>query len=303
MKRRKGPELKMPDLKAPTILADLYYDLRDRRLLPLVGLVLVAIVATPFLLSQGSDPAESIPVPAAIQALKESGGHRTASLTVVEANPGLRDYRKRLRHRSPLDPFRSFGNPSLEGAQLGGSGEGEGSSSGSSAPVTSTSTTVRKTETTSKSTTTTGESGGGAAPGEIGHPKHATIFAFGIDVSIVHVTRDAEGHKQTDPPETQKKVLPATSLPSPELAVVTYMGLSPTTRKPLFLVSTGVTGMFGEGKCVNGTESCQLIELEPGFPETFEWGEGGELYKINVTNIEYIVTGHASGDEAGHRPK
>ncbi len=302
MKRPKGPELKMPDLKAPAILADLYYDLRDRRLLPLVGLVLVAIVATPFLLSQGSDPAESIPVPAAIQALKESAGHRTASLTVVEANPGLRDYRKRLGHRSPLDPFRSFGNPSLKGAQLGGSGEGEGSS-GSSAPATSTSTTVKKTESTSKTTTTTGGSGGEPAPGEVGHPQHGVVFAFGIDVRIVHVSRDAEGHKQADPPETQKRVLPATSLPSKELAVVTYMGLSPATRKPLFLVSTGVTSIFGEGKCVNGTESCQLIELEPGFPETFEWGEGGELYKINVTNVEYIVTGHISPGEKDNRPK
>ena len=51
MKRLKaGPELKMPDLKMPQFLVDLYWDLRDRRLLPLVGLVLVAIVAVPFLL-------------------------------------------------------------------------------------------------------------------------------------------------------------------------------------------------------------------------------------------------------------
>jgi len=40
MKRLKGgPELKMPELKMPPFLVDLYLDLRDRRLLPLVAFV------------------------------------------------------------------------------------------------------------------------------------------------------------------------------------------------------------------------------------------------------------------------
>ena len=42
----------MPELKAPDFLADLYYDLRDRRLLPLIAVVVVAIVAVPFLLGE-----------------------------------------------------------------------------------------------------------------------------------------------------------------------------------------------------------------------------------------------------------
>ncbi len=61
--KRVGPELKMPDLKnakVPPFLSDLYYDLHDRRLLPLVGLVLVAIVAVPFLLGGGSDMEEGL---------------------------------------------------------------------------------------------------------------------------------------------------------------------------------------------------------------------------------------------------
>jgi hypothetical protein len=299
VKRPKGPELRMPELKAPAVLADLYYDLRDRRLLPLIGLVLVAIVATPFLLGQGGEEGEEpIEVPAAIQALKESGGHRTATLTVVEANPGLRDYRKRLRRRTPLDPFRTFGKPSLKGAQLGDESGGEGAST-SSAPVTSTSTTVKKTETTESTSTTTtqtdgadGESPPATAPGGEGKLPHGTLFAFGVDVSIVHVSRDGNGKKQTSEPDVRKKVLPTVSLPSKDIAVVTYMGISPQTRKPLFLVSDLVTAVFGEGKCVTGTEACQLIELEAGFPETFEFGEGGDLYKIKVTDVEPVVTGH-----------
>ena len=95
----------MPELKAPAFLADLYYDLRDRRLLPLVALVVVAIVAVPFLLGDRSKK-PAIPPPAvAAGAARQRAAPAASSLTVVEAKPGLRDYRKRLRDRTPTDPF------------------------------------------------------------------------------------------------------------------------------------------------------------------------------------------------------
>jgi hypothetical protein len=304
MKWPKGPELKMPELKAPAFLVDLYYDLRDRRLLPLIALVVVAIAATPFLLGQKSE-AELPPAAAgAITALRETSG-RTSTLTVVEARPGLRDYRKRLRGRKPTDPFR----------QLGGS-KGGGSSTTSSESLTSssTTTTTESSSLTSESTGTSsspapsgsataspekegGSSGGGASSGGGNNGdsggKHATLYSFGIDVTIVHSSGSkAEGDKKTGEPETRTGVLPTTALPGEKKQVVTYMGLSPKTRKPLFLVSTDVTGVFGEGKCVAGTENCQLIELEPGFPEVFQYGEDGERYSIKVTDVEFVVTGH-----------
>lgn len=290
MKRPKGPELKMPELKAPAFLTDLYYDLRDRRLLPLVALVLVAIVATPFLLSQGADEAEPIPVPAAIQALKESGGHRTASLTVVESKPGLRDYRKRLRHRTALDPFRSFGNPSLKGARLGG-GEGEGSS-GSSAPVTSTSTT--KTTTTTKTTASngSGSGSGGAQPGQLPPlgKGHLVFFSYAIDVKIVKSVDGQQGE-----PITRKRVLTQTSLPGEKEAVVTFMGPARDGKKPtgnaLLLVSNQVTEVSGDAKCLAGEEVCQLLEVEPGFPVVLTYGESGIKYTVNVLKLGVIVTG------------
>jgi hypothetical protein len=312
MKRLKGPELKMPELKAPAFLADLYYDLRDRRLLPLIALVVVAIVATPLLLGQKSETELPPAAAGAIAALQETSG-RTSALTVVEAKPGLRDYRKRLRGRKPVDPFR----------QLGGSAGGGGGSSATSSESLTTSSTTTTTESSSatsgstatspapsESTTTppakqggSGHEGGsdGGAPSTGGnsggdsakHPQ-ATLYSFAIDVTIVHSSGSkAGGDKKTSEPETRTRVLPTTSLPGEKKQVVTYMGLSPKTRKPLFLVSTDVTGVFGEGKCVAGSGSCQLIELEPGFPEVFEYGEDGDRYSIKVTDIEFVVTGHA----------
>ena len=285
---KKGPELKMPDLKVPAVLADLYYDLRDRRLLPLIALVLVAIVATPFLLSQGSVDEEAIPVPAAIQALKEAGGHRTSSLTVVAADPGLRDYRRRLRRRTPLDPFRSFGKPSLKGAQLGdGSQEGEGGgSSGSSAPTTSTSTTTKttKTESTTKTETNNPPSGGKNNPPVV-------FFAFAIDVRIV---KTVNGEHQD--PIVKRRVLPQTPLPDETTPVVTYMGPardgSKPTGKALLVVSNEVQSVEGDAKCVSGDELCQQLEVEPGFPVVFTFGAEEARYAITVLKIVPVVTGH-----------
>lgn len=288
MKRPKGPELKMPDLQAPAVLADLYYDLRDRRLLPLIALVLVAIVATPFLLSQGSEEEEAIPVPAAIQALKEGGAQRTSMLTVVEANPGLRDYRKRLRRRTPLDPFRTFGKPSLEGAQLGGKSEGEGGGSSGSAPVTSTSTTVKKTQESSKTTSTTkttthtngsGEGSGGDGDSTAGGGKEA---AYTIDVQITIATESGVTVK----PVERLGVQPLTPLPGSEAPVVTYLGAGSGGTKALFSVSKEVSAVFGEVKCVSGTDTCEAIELEPDFPVTFVYGPDQTRYRIKLVRIE-----------------
>jgi hypothetical protein len=279
----------MPHLKVPAVLADLYYDLRERRLLPLVALMLVAIVATPFLLSQGSEPTEQIPVPSTIQALKEAGGHRTASLTVVEANPGLRDYRDRLRRRKPLDPFRSFGKPNLKGAQLGGgSGEG-GGSSGSSSPVTSTSTTVKKTKTEESSTTTTETTNMPSKGGKKG--PQVVFFAFAIDVRIA---KTVDGEHQD--PIVKERVLPQTPLPDERTPVVTYMGPardgSKPTGKALLVVSNEVRSVEGDAKCLSGDEICQQLEVEPGFPVVLTFGEDEVRYTITVLKLAPVITGH-----------
>ena len=293
MKRPKGPELKMPELRAPAAVADIYYDLRDRRLLPLVALVLVAIVATPILLGQKAETTLPPETAGAIEALKEAGGERTSSLTVVEARPGLRDYRKRLRHRSPLDPFRSLGKPDLKGAKLGG---GKGGSSGSGS-VTSTSTTVKKTEssggsTTTKTTTTTGPGGTNTTtPGPSGTPGTLTFYAFAINAKIV---KAVDGKKQA--PIVKDRVLPQTPLPGEKTPVVTFMGParegSKATGNALLLVNNEVSSIEGDAKCLSGDEVCQLLEVEPGFPVVLTYGKGGARYSITVLKIGPVVVGH-----------
>jgi hypothetical protein len=305
MKRPKaGPELKMPELKAPDFLIDVFYDLRDRRLLPLVALAIVAIVAVPFLLGGGS--AKPPPAPLGGPA-PEPAGSGTSTLTVVQAQPGLREYSKRLRARTATDPFKQrYTAPDLAGTKLGSGAE---SSSGSSGSATSTNTTkVTKTTTntssggTTKTTTESTAPGGeptapgdeSTAPGGGGTASpHLTLYSFAIDVKILRTTSTPDGGKDQSAPEVRHRVIPPAALPSEKTQVVTYMGISPKTRRPLLLVSDAVTAVFGEAKCLSGAESCQLLEVEPGLPMTFVYGPDDARYKINVLKVEPVATGHS----------
>jgi hypothetical protein len=301
MKRLKGPELKLGTPQVPLFLVNLYYDLRDRRLLPLVALVVVAILAVPFLLGGSSEETtEPAPGGGPIAALKEASASGSSQLTVVEATPGLRDYRKRLRARTPTDPFKQrYTAPVLKGAKLN---EAKSTSTVGGEETTSTSTVTGEAAPPPSSAIGGAPASGGGVPGGGGNAgggtpqpsPEAIIYSFGVDVTIVHSSGSAAtGDKQTDEPDVRKRILPTTSLPGKDIQVVTYLGLSPKTRKPLFLVSTDVTGVFGEGKCVAGSDRCQLIELELGMPEIFEYGEEGDRYKITATNVQFIVTGHS----------
>jgi hypothetical protein len=291
---KKGPELKMPDLKAsnlkvPPFLSDLYWDLRDRHLLPVVGLVIVAIVAAPFLLGGSEhEPPASTASPAGAPSPEPIASASASRLTVVQAEPGLRDYRKRLRDDSPTNPFKQrYTGPVLKGTKLGngkesatspvttttegggegGSGGGEGSPGGSpSTPATL--------------------PGGGPAP----KPGELISYAWAINVQVTKTATKDGGGKETTGPTTQKRVLPYAGIPSSKVPVVVYMGPDPTTHKPMLLVSDGVASTFGEAKCLSGDETCQLLEVETGMPVTFSYGPDLDRYKINVLKIYRVAT-------------
>lgn len=297
--KRIGPELKKPDLKnldlkVPPVVRDLYWDLRDRRLLPLVALVAVAIVAVPFLLKDSTESPPTAPVP--------SGERSTAGisasnmeLTVVKAAPGLRAPGKRLSRLRAKDPFKQHYT---------------------NAPIAPDPTAVTTTSTSPTSTSDvvsgggsgapvgieTGDQGQGASPGGNGSadggagapaPGDLVFYTFAVDVRIVRTETMKDGSKETSEPQTRERVLPSTSLPGDKAQVVTYMGISPKTRKPLFLVSTDVSAVFGDAKCVAGSDSCQLLELEPGLPETFVYGENDIRYKVTVLKVEPVATGRS----------
>jgi hypothetical protein len=56
------------------------------------------------------------------------------------------------------------------------------------------------------------------------------------------------------------------------------------------LVSDKVTGLFGDGVCIVGSEACQLIALEPEVPETVVYGADSRTYRIELLQLRLLRT-------------
>jgi hypothetical protein len=307
MKRLKTPQfkaskLKGSDLKVPPVVADVFYDLRDRRLLPLLALIVVAIFAVPIVLAGGSAETEAL-LPRTVAPGASSSAAPAAQLTVVEAKPGLRDYHRRLRDRTPADPFdQKFSGPARS-TQLNPQTTTSENASGGGTGSESASTTVDVTDVTTESTTTVtpppsggsgdsgGSSSGGSSSGSGGEPQ-GVLFTFAADIRFSRTEEDENGKQVMGGPTTREGVLPTTPLPGEKAPVVTYMGLGSEGGHALLMVSNHVTAVYGDAKCLSGTDTCQLLEVEPGFPETFVYGENDVRYKVNVLKIRAVPLEH-----------
>jgi hypothetical protein len=270
---KKGPELKMPDFKVPDFLLDIYYDLRERHLLPLVAILLIALVALPFMLGNGSSGSESAEGEGAIAT--PSTAIQSSKLVVAKAAPGLRDYRRRLKDEHPTDPFvQRYAGSSEEG------GVGESSSGSEESSVT-----VESSETNTETTETTipGEEGNGEPPEE----GRLRYYSFAIDVRVVPVST---GEKKQPEPTVRHNLPELTMLPSRDVPALTFMSVTKDQKHALMLVSDKVTGLFGDGICVVGSETCQLIALEPGIPETVVYGADGRTYRIELLKLRLLKT-------------
>jgi len=299
--KRIGPELKMPNLrrrpsagagggafKPPAFLNDLYEDLRDRRLLPLVVLLLVGIVAAPILLNGGGSEGEEETAPPPVASNAESASR---TLAVVEAHPGLRDPRKRLKARTPTNPF----NQRYTGSVREGGLPNETATTGSTSTVEGGTTASSETFSTPPPAPVETPSGssGGVDPGEDDF-SGGRLYTFTIDVQISRTEEQPDGSKKMGEPTVRNDVKPPAPLPGAKAPVVTYLGVNYVKSKPraLLMVSRDVSAVLGDAKCVSGTSNCELLEVEPGFPEVFEYGPNGVRYKLNVLKIEIARDGH-----------
>jgi hypothetical protein len=284
---KKGPELKMPDLKIPDFLLDVYYDLRERRLLPLVAILLVALVALPIVLSSGSsssEPDAAIATPGtAVPASK---------LVVAKGAPGLREYKKRLAG-TPKDPFK----PQYTEA-TGETAEGVGS-----APSTEESSGTIESSESSEIPTETGGTPEPIAPpsegnGEPAEGGHLQYYSFAIDVRITPVSS-----KKKEKPSVRNDLPGMTMLPSRNVPALTFVGVSKDEKKAVMLVSDKVTGLFGDATCLEGSEHCQLIALEPGIPETVVYGANARTYRITLLKLQLLRTDKLNTAPLGNSKK
>jgi hypothetical protein len=285
---KRGPELKKPDIKVPDFLLDIYYDLRERHLLPLVALLIVAIVAVPFLLG-GSSETESEEDGSAIAT--PSSVIPSSKLVVAKSAPGLRDYHRRLSGEHAKDPFVQ--------QYTADEGQGEGGEAESSTGAEESSTvTVESSETSTETSAGTPSEGGSDEPPEEGQLKY---YSWAIDVRVAPVS---SGDGKDKPEASVRHDLPdMTMLPSRDVPALTFIGVTKDAKRAVMLVSDKVTGLFGDGVCIVGSEACQLLALEPGLPETVVYGADSRTYRIELLKLRLLKTDKLNVAPLGDKPK
>ncbi|HXS48258.1 MAG TPA: hypothetical protein VN756_12450 [Solirubrobacterales bacterium] len=303
-----GSKLKASELKAPEFLADFYYDLRDRRLLPIIALVVVAIAAVPFLLGDDGEGPQ-LPAPTPEVGISGATAADSARLTVVESSPGLRNYRKRLRG-SPTDPFvqRYTGVPSTSKLQsVGGEAEVEGGSGGGSDTAAG-----GESAATPEAPSGAGEDNGSSPGRSEGTPSGSSgggendpsprLLEFIVDVQIVHSVPTPDEGQEMGEPQVRRRVRALTQLPGAKAPVVTTGGVNLRNGKVVFLVSNEVKSLDGDFTCLARTPAgvCELLEIERGFPFELVYGPNRVLYRLKVTKIDAVWAGWV-GDKRSPR--
>jgi hypothetical protein len=308
---KKGPEIKLSELKlsklqnvkVPVFLQDVYYDLKDRHLLPVAVILLVAIFAVPIAISSNSGESEE-GAAAGGASISQSEARAATGALVAEAAPGLRAYERRLDHESASDPFEGEG---------GGGGQSGGgtitSESSESDPGGSSSTELTPSPEPSEITFPSPEPE--SAPGNGGSPSKSklTYFSTAIDVRVT----SGSGEEKTT--KVRKNLPELTMLPSRETPAIVFMGATKDSKKAVMTISSDVQAIFGDSKCVLGSETCQLLAMEEGLPETFIYGGAEKTYKIEILKIHLVESdkvnkaplgdegdkGKKSGDKSGRR--
>jgi hypothetical protein len=285
---KKGPEIKLSELKVPQVLSDLYWDLRDRYLLPAVVLLLIAIVVVPLALGGGpSEPSWQDQVEEGTVADEIAGASVVPAATgelVAKEAPGLRDYRRRLRDLEEKNPFVQQFSGNAEGATTTAS---SGTNSGSTA-------TAPGSAPTSRETSTPGLTDEAPTEPTPDSPE-LTWFSYAIDVRVVSLgdTGSASENGANESNTSVRRNLPElTVLPSRDAPAAIYMGVTKDEKKALLMVSDQVQGIFGDATCVLGSASCQLLAMEPGLPVTFVYGPAERTFRIEILKLRLLNTDH-----------
>ena len=319
------PSLGGPDLQMPKLLTDLYADLRDRRLLPLVALLIVAIIAAPILLSGGGDKEEAPAItPASVE-----GETKEAGLTVVPAEDGLRNYRRRLGHRAALNPFRRPSEPEATASSGSSSStsasESSTESSSGSEPASSSGSEVVKTTVGGVTTETIAPSTSSGPQEQPHHKRHKSSQTESSGGESIEGTESTEASPSTpaesteptkpaEPTQTESSSNEATAqgvivgytidaeagfVPhTTEKTAVQPMTKLPNKQHPLILfmglsenhkralfLITSNVIAYYGGHCALDKRACQLVEVKPGKGVTFVASYGESRYKLHLNRI------------------
>ncbi len=269
-------------MKPPQFATDLFRDLRDRKLLPLVVLLAAALVAVPVLLAK---PAKTPPPPAAAPATTSATAAQPA---VFAAQPGIRNYRKRLDQLKSKNPFANHfklpANPSsaLEDVPASGGVAGGSAAEASSTPAPSSTASTQATTTASQPT--------GSGTGAVTSSGSSTSgTAGGIKLLYFTLTPTVKFGKAGGYQKEYDGLSTLQDLPSSDTPVVAYLGITSDAKRAAFYVSADVTAVGGDGKCTPTPALCQFVSLRPGEAARLTYQPAGAttpvVYRLLVKDI------------------
>ncbi len=267
-------------MSAQKFLNDLYGEMRDRRLLPVAAVLLVALIAVPFLLGGGGDEG-TVPAGAAGSAELRDGaaGARQLEPVVLAAAPELREYEKRLAKLQSRNPFKQQATSAPPGSEES-SDSGGGSAAGGGAGASDSSAAAAPSDTSGSPSTPTGGSGGGQ------------IESFTITYEINVKAGELGKAKQ------QKGVELLDYLPDRKHPVLQFVGVTPNLSRAVFVVSGNATSVGGDGKCVPNKNSCEFIAMSVGEEHSFQYEPDQKTYKIKLNKITEVKTKSKQGSSS-----
>lgn len=256
-------------MKPPIVIKDLWRDLRDKRLLPVIALLVVALVAVPVLLG-GDD--EAAPTPGVATAPGSASEAPEAEPVVLVDVPTIRDYNERLSQFKRQNPFRQQYTDLPKSAQQAlEEQEGDGGGGGGSLDDSSTDgTDVAPAGGGSSSGSSSGGSGGGGTGTEVVY-----LYTWEVDVKVGPVGNAKK----------KNGVKGGEFLPSEQSPVVLFLSGNEKQGKAVFYVSRDVTSTSGEGRCAPNKNTCEFVLLKKGQEHRFEFEPDGKTYRLKLNDV------------------
>jgi hypothetical protein len=259
-------------------LNSLKADLLDRRLLPIVALVLAGLVAAVAYVALGGGSKAAAPAPAPTIARTSTGIAVTPSparpaQAVAETTSGSSAQSRGRAH----DPF----NPLPGDVKAAAAASTKSTSSASSTTTSSKSGSSVKGEAKAEAKGETKPS----SPSKPSKPSQpTTVYQVSALFGVVPVPVPPTGAQLT--PYESLRLL--TTLPSAKQPLIVFRGVTPGGKSALFTV-VGEAILHGSATCLPSATQCQAIELKPGQTEQLEYlPPSGTMvaYELRIVSIK-----------------
>jgi hypothetical protein len=265
-------------------LASLKADLLDRRLVPLVALVAVALVAAIAYVALGGGSSTATPTAGSSSGTSSvPAGLATSQTTPETAVAEVTSGGAVQHHGTARNPFTPLPEVKAKSASTstGSTSSTTSASPTSSSPSSSSGSSGGSTPSTPSTPTTPSTPSTPSKPSTPSTPaKPKTVYHVAVQFGALPVSAAAP----LTPYENLKLL---TRLPSSSQALIVFRGVTAGGKSATFTL-VGEAILHGEGKCLPSATQCEAIDLQSGKAEQLEYlSKTGQVlsYELKVVSI------------------